>query len=126
MRLILKNGIVYDPINKINGEKMDICIENGKIVEDVRNAKIIDVKGKLVLPGGIDVHSHIAGSKVNWGRLFRPEDSIRRLVKREENISVIIKVMIALLSSSTLPEPQTPKYLSLKLLFKNLLQIIFN
>ena len=86
MRLILKNGIVYDPINKINGEKMDICIENGKIVEDVRNAKIIDVKGKLVLPGGIDVHSHIAGSKVNWGRLFRPEDNIRRLVKREENI----------------------------------------
>ena len=30
--LIIKNGFVFDPINRINGEKMDICIKNGKIV----------------------------------------------------------------------------------------------
>ena len=33
--LIIKNGFVFDPINGINGEKMDIAIKNGKIVEKV-------------------------------------------------------------------------------------------
>ena len=31
--LFIKNGFVFDPINKINGEKMDIAIKDGKIVE---------------------------------------------------------------------------------------------
>jgi len=28
----------------------------------------------VVMPGGVDIHAHIAGGKVNSGRLFRPED----------------------------------------------------
>jgi len=82
LKLILKNGVVYDPANGINGEKMDICIKDGKIVEKVRFAKEIDLKGRLVMPAGFDIHSHIAGGKVNVGRLFRPEDSLRRLVAK--------------------------------------------
>jgi Formylmethanofuran dehydrogenase subunit A len=30
MEYILKNGIVYDPANEVNGEKMDICFADGK------------------------------------------------------------------------------------------------
>ena len=33
--LLIKNGFVFDPINGINGEKMDIAIKNGKIVHKV-------------------------------------------------------------------------------------------
>ncbi|MDH5787500.1 MAG: formylmethanofuran dehydrogenase subunit A, partial [Candidatus Bathyarchaeota archaeon] len=33
--------------------------------------------GMLVMPGGVDIHSHIAGSKVNSGRLLRPEDHFK-------------------------------------------------
>ena len=33
--ILIKNGFVFDPINKINGEKMDIAIKDGKIVEKV-------------------------------------------------------------------------------------------
>ena len=42
--LIIKNGFVYDPLNKIDGEKMDISIRDGKIVEAVKDstAKIDD------------------------------------------------------------------------------------
>jgi formylmethanofuran dehydrogenase subunit A len=29
------------------------------------------------MPGGVDIHAHIAGPKVNAGRLLRPEDHIR-------------------------------------------------
>ncbi|UCF45139.1 MAG: formylmethanofuran dehydrogenase subunit A [Candidatus Bathyarchaeota archaeon] len=76
MELLIKNGFVYDPINGINGEKMDIAIKNGKIVETVhpQKAKTIDAAGLTVLPGGVDIHTHIAGGEVNTGRLLRPED----------------------------------------------------
>ncbi len=74
--IILTNGIVYDPANGIDGEVKDICISDGKIVEKVsEKAKKIDVSGKSVLPGGVDMHSHIVGSKLNFGRAMCPEDN---------------------------------------------------
>ena len=75
MEYIIKNGNVYDPLNNIDGEKMDISISNGKIVDSVSDAKEIDASGHVVMAGGIDPHTHIAGAKVNVGRLLRPEDS---------------------------------------------------
>ncbi|MFW6117064.1 MAG: formylmethanofuran dehydrogenase subunit A [Thermoproteota archaeon] len=79
MELLVENGFVYDPLNEINGEKMDIAIKDGKIVEkvDERSAKKIDASGMVVMPGGVDIHCHIAGSEVNTGRLLRPEDHFR-------------------------------------------------
>jgi formylmethanofuran dehydrogenase subunit A len=79
VQLLIKNGFVYDPLNGVRGEKTDVAIKNGKIVEKVneRKAKTIDASGMIVMPGGVDIHSHIAGSKVNSGRLLRPEDHFR-------------------------------------------------
>ncbi|MGB9959904.1 MAG: formylmethanofuran dehydrogenase subunit A [Candidatus Bathyarchaeales archaeon] len=79
MELLIKNGFVYDPLNGVNGEKMDLAVRDGKIVEkvDERRAKIIDASGMVVMPGGVDIHSHIAGGKVNSGRLLRPEDHFK-------------------------------------------------
>lgn len=72
--IIIKNGIVYDPINKIDGEVKDICLSDGKIVEKVgEKAKTIDAKGMTIFPGGVDMHSHIVGSKLNFGRAMCPE-----------------------------------------------------
>ena len=69
------NGIVYDPTNKVSGKVKDICIRDGKVVESVSSkAKIIDAKGMIVMPGGIDIHCHIAGPKVNIARKLLPED----------------------------------------------------
>ncbi|MCK4582339.1 amidohydrolase family protein, partial [Candidatus Bathyarchaeota archaeon] len=66
---------------------MDIHISAGKVVEEVpeRDAKIINAKGKTVMPGGVDVHSHIAGSKINLGRLLRPEDHRKDPVPRSKH-----------------------------------------
>ncbi len=76
--LIIKNGYVYDPLNGINGERMDIAIKDGKIVEDREinqaEAEVIDATNKVVMPGGIDIHTHVAGYAINSGRLYRPED----------------------------------------------------
>ena len=73
--LCLKNGQVFDPINKIFNKKKDIYIKDGKITENL-NEKIseaIDCKDKIIMPGAIDLHTHIGGGKVNIARLMLQE-----------------------------------------------------
>jgi len=84
--IIVKGGYVYDPLNGVEGERMDVHLSGGKVVEEFpeRGAKVIDAKGKTVMPGGVDVHSHIAGSKINIGRLMRPEDHRKDPVPRSK------------------------------------------
>ena len=84
--LLIKNGFVYDPLNGVNGEKMDIAISKGKIVDklDGKRKKIIDASGMIVMPGGVDIHSHIAGPKVNAGRLLRPEDHFKDVAAKTD------------------------------------------
>ena len=79
MVLLVKNGFVYDPLNGVEGDRMDVAVEGGKIVEKVNmeKAEVIDASGMVVMPGGVDIHTHIAGSEVNAGRLLRPEDHRR-------------------------------------------------
>ena len=77
--ILIKNGFVYDPANGINGDVKDIAVQNGKIVEPSKlttGAKVIDARGKTVMAGGVDIHTHVAGPKVNVGRMFRPEDKL--------------------------------------------------
>ncbi|MBN1803126.1 MAG: amidohydrolase family protein [Candidatus Lokiarchaeota archaeon] len=72
-KIIIKNGCVIDPINKIKSEIKDILIENGQIVESFsseNNVKEINASGKTVIPAGIDMHSHVASQQVNWARLI--------------------------------------------------------
>ncbi len=80
----MKNGYVYDPLNGINGQKMDIAVKEGKIVDrvDEHKARIIDASGMAVMPGGVDIHTHIAGGEVNSGRLLRPEDHFKDFESR--------------------------------------------
>ena len=76
--LRIVNGKIHDPANNINGETREICIEDGKIVESVSDdASRIDAHGMVVMPGGVDMHCHIAGSKVNLARKLQPEDHRR-------------------------------------------------
>jgi len=73
MRII--NGRVYDPTNNIDGEVKDICVSDGKIVESVADdATVIDAHGMVIMPGAVDIHCHIAGTKVNAARKLQPED----------------------------------------------------
>jgi formylmethanofuran dehydrogenase subunit A len=68
------NGEVYDPTNNINGEVREICVEDGRIVASAGGGRTIDAAGMVVMPGGVDMHCHIAGPKVNTARKMRPED----------------------------------------------------
>jgi len=73
--LRIVNGRVYDPANALDGVVQDICVRDGRIVAAVPpDAKTIDARGMVVMPGGVDIHCHIAGSKVNMARKLQPED----------------------------------------------------
>jgi dihydroorotase len=62
--LLIKNGHVIDPKNHINAKK-DVAIEKGKIANlanDIpasQSKKTIDATGLYVVPGLIDIHTHV-------------------------------------------------------------------
>ena len=69
----ISQGTVYDPANGIDGEVRDLWISAGRLVAaptdpSIRPTRVIDGSGLVVMPGGIDMHSHIAGPKVNVAR----------------------------------------------------------
>jgi formylmethanofuran dehydrogenase subunit A len=68
-------GRVHDPANDVDGEVRDVCLKEGKVVADVGpEARRIDARGMVVMPGGVDIHAHIAGPKVNAARKLTPDD----------------------------------------------------
>ena len=63
MKLLIQGGRVIDPANRID-EQLDICIENGKIIQldkdlIVSGTQIIDATGLVVAPGLVDLHVHL-------------------------------------------------------------------
>jgi formylmethanofuran dehydrogenase subunit A len=71
----ITGGRVHDPANAVDGEVRDVCIEGGKVVSEVGpEARRIDARGMVVMPGGVDIHAHIAGPKVNAARKLTPDE----------------------------------------------------
>ena len=62
-KLLLQNGIVVDPSQQLE-QKLDVLIEDGKIralqerLTD-KDAQVFDLQGKYVVPGLIDMHTHL-------------------------------------------------------------------
>ena len=69
--LIIKGGTVIDPSQNIHGLN-DVAVQDGKIARvapDIPSdeaKRVVEVKGKVVIPGLIDLHTHIyAGVNAN-------------------------------------------------------------
>jgi formylmethanofuran dehydrogenase subunit A len=75
--LKLAGGTVYDPLHGVDGQVRDLWVRDGVIVAppaDEPPDRTFDLSGLVVMPGGVDMHAHIAGPKVNVARKLRPED----------------------------------------------------
>lgn len=81
----LIGGIIYDPMHAVRGKKRDIFIRDGRIVrkpgKNERINETIDVSNKVIMAGGIDIHTHIGGGKVNIARMMLPEDHQKHPLK---------------------------------------------
>ncbi|MBI1731519.1 MAG: formylmethanofuran dehydrogenase subunit A [Gammaproteobacteria bacterium] len=76
--LCIVNGSVHDPANRIAGEPRTLFVRDGRIADAVAEPdRTIDARGMVVMPGGVDIHCHIAGPKVNLARKLQPEDHRR-------------------------------------------------
>lgn len=91
MITLLKNGKIYDPAHGKDGVFEDIYIRDGRIIAKPSNTEKIghtlDLAGKVVMAGAIDMHSHIGGGKVNIARMMLPEfQESRRYSEPEAHI----------------------------------------
>ena len=77
-RTCLKGGMICDPTNGIDGLIANLWMEDGRIIaapdDPSERAEVtIDVTGMVVMAGGVDMHCHIAGPKVNTARKMLPQ-----------------------------------------------------
>ena len=62
MALLIKNGTI---VNHDYSHKADILCVSGKVskigqgIEAPQGARVIDAEGMLLMPGGIDAHTHL-------------------------------------------------------------------
>ena len=75
----IAGGMLYDPANGVDGEVRDLWIQDESIVAapidpNVRPDRTLDASGLVVMPGGVDMHCHIAGPKVNIARRMRADE----------------------------------------------------
>ncbi|HEX8255823.1 MAG TPA: dihydropyrimidinase, partial [Thermoanaerobaculia bacterium] len=73
MRTVIRNGRI---VTAVDDYEADILIENGVIsmiarTIDIEADRVIDAKGRLVIPGGIDPHTHM---ELPFGGTFASDD----------------------------------------------------
>jgi len=76
----IKNGLLIDPVQKINNIKQDLLIKDGLIVDkfdSLDRFEVIDCSDMIVMAGGIDMHTHIGGGKTNLSRMLLPENHFK-------------------------------------------------
>ncbi len=94
MKFKIVNGKVFDPTQNLNGNKIDIYVDDGIIVkpnpsEFYKFKTVYDAKDLIVMAGAIDIHSHIAGGNVNNARLLSPEihtNFLKQNLNRKKNL----------------------------------------
>ncbi len=77
MRTEICNATIVDPLHDQHGQQTSLRIEEGRFLAPAIGVKWVpdqrfDVAGALVMAGGIDIHTHIGGGKVNLARLLMP------------------------------------------------------
>ena len=69
--LRISSGKVYDPANAVAGKTRDILVCDGQIVSqlpDGAQPHTIDATGMIVMPGGVEMHAHLASMPINAAR----------------------------------------------------------
>ena len=76
-KLVLKGGLVCDPLKKIH-RICDVLIIDNKITEISKTTKnewsdefnVLDLRGMIVLPGLIDFHTHLRDPVLSGKRIY--------------------------------------------------------
>ncbi len=88
--VLITGGTLYDPQNGIDGVVADVWMADGRIIAPPAGGaatanQTIVASGMVVMPGGVDMHTHVAGPKLSLGRLLRPEEARRSRSQRRDD-----------------------------------------
>ena len=74
MLTVIRGGRVVDPTADRDAVG-DVWVENGRVVAPSERTpdRVVDAAGCVVMAGGVEVHSHIAGGNVVTSRLLLPD-----------------------------------------------------
>lgn len=80
MRTEIRNGWVVDPQHPGHARAGSIWIEGEQIIEAPAEEQAadesVDASGCIVMAGGIDIHTHIGGGKVNLARMLQSSQPV--------------------------------------------------
>jgi formylmethanofuran dehydrogenase subunit A len=71
----LTGGRIIDPANA-RDDVGDLWVQDGRVIatpDHARANETLDLTGCIVMAGGIDIHTHVAGTNVNTARLLLPD-----------------------------------------------------
>jgi len=75
--LHITNGTLYDPAHGVDGEARDVWIADGRVIDPPpdgasgSSVKTLDARGCVVMPGGVEMHAHLASMPVNAARMIQ-------------------------------------------------------
>ncbi len=86
----LRGGRIYDPQAGIDGEirTLFLSADRGIVAAPADPAtvrEVLDLAGCAVMAGGVDIHTHIGGGKVNIARMMFPEEHVATRTQRGEH-----------------------------------------
>jgi formylmethanofuran dehydrogenase subunit A len=80
MKLKITGGRLYDPAQGMDGARQDLFIQGDRIVAHLaRPDRVIEARGQIVIPAGLDLRGQAATYGLNFLRLWRRFPSLREL-----------------------------------------------
>ncbi len=75
MALRIKNAHVIDPKNRVLGQRMDVEMQDGKIVEKISSGDVeeINAGGRIVVPAGVDPHARLSSHVARLAGIYSKE-----------------------------------------------------
>lgn len=81
--LRIVNARTYDPANGVDGDVREILSYDGKIVAQLpkdEQPRTIDATAMVVMPGGVEMHAHLASMSVNAARQIQSATGYEQVV----------------------------------------------
>ena len=80
MNIKITGGRLYDPVQGVHWAEQDLFIAGGWIVASLPHIdRVIEARGRLVAPGGIDLRGQVATYGLNFLRLWNRFPSLKEL-----------------------------------------------
>ena len=77
--ILIRGAEVYDPAHAINGQVRDLWVDGERIIPtpiDPGMYEVIDGRGTIIAPAGVEIHTHVAGYGLNIARRMLIGDPI--------------------------------------------------